>query len=478
MNKRLNIDGLISRTYKLQDINDGLQAHDGRRGRARRGGVRLNTDDFGLTEEQLLIRRNVAELLARVLPAEEIVGSTPIRSSRGRRSMRSPRPATWRWPYEPAYGGAGGSRKDLVILVEALARHYSGASSLYLPTVVYGGMHLQLTAGEHLRRRYLPEICAGKLKAAFALSEPDTGSDASGIKTRAVRDGNGYRLSGQKLYISAAHVADYLVVGPRPTARRGTRATLFWVDAHAPGVSMKPLETLGRRTTHPNEIFFDGVFVPGDHVIGEENRGWSGLMKGLNLERSALPHRPAATCISRSSTPRPSRSSAGQFGQPISKFQAIQHKFADMRIMLKTTQALTWRLADMLDAGLDPVEETAIAKIQGTDGEFKLRPPRHGDHGRRGLHHGARHPALFRDVRVGSIGGGTNDIQRNTIAKMMGCRPLVKMSEGPGETGELTLVLPGALGGEKGGLGAADRPPFSTVFSAFFPFLAHPVRKR
>ena len=77
-------------------------------------------------------------------------------------------------PYDPAYGGMGGSRKDLVVLVEALARHYSGASSLYLPTVVYGGMHLQLTAGEHLRRRYLPEICAGRLKSAFALSEPDT----------------------------------------------------------------------------------------------------------------------------------------------------------------------------------------------------------------------------------------------------------------------------------------------------------------
>ena len=169
-------------------------------------------DDFGLTDEQLLIRRNVAELLARVLPPEDIRKLDEASAFPHAAFDALAAAGYMALPYDPAYGGVGGSRKDLVILVEALARHYSGASSLYLPTVVYGGMHLQLTAGEHLRRRYLPEICAGKLKSAFALSEPDTGSDASGIRTRAVRDGNGYRLTGQKLYISAAHVADYLMV--------------------------------------------------------------------------------------------------------------------------------------------------------------------------------------------------------------------------------------------------------------------------
>jgi len=290
-----------------------------------------------------------------------------------------------------------------------------------LSTVVYGGMHLQLTAGEHLRRRYLPEICAGRLKAAFALSEPDTGSDASGIKTRAVRDGNGYRLTGQKLYISAAHVADYLVVVAKTDSEaRHKGVTLFWVDAHAPGVSMKPLETLGRRTTHPNEIFFDGVFVPGDHVIGEENRGWSGLMKGLNLERLCLAAQACGNMHFAIEYAKAFALDRRQFGQPISKFQAIQHKFADMRVLLKTTQALTYRLADMLDAGLDPVEETAIAKIQGTDGEFKCAHLAMEIMGGAGYTMAHDIQRLFRDVRVGSIGGGTNDIQRNTIAKMMG----------------------------------------------------------
>ena len=378
-------------------------------------------DDFGLTEEQKLIRRNVAGLLARVLPAEEIRRLDEASEFPHAAFDALAEAGYMALPYDPAYGGMGGSRKDLVVLVEALARHYSGASSCYLPTVVYGGMHLQLTAGEHLRRRYLPEICAGRLKSAFALSEPDTGSDASGIKTRAVRDGNGYRLTGQKLYISAAHVADYLmVVAKTDSEARHKGVTLFWVDARAAGLTMQPLPTLGRRTTHANEIFLDGVFVPADHVIGEENRGWAGLMKGLNLERLCLAAQACGNMHWAIEYARAYAVERRQFGQPISKFQAIQHKFADMRILLKTTQALTWRLADMLDAGLNPVEETAIAKIQGTDGEFRcahLAMEIMGGAGYTMAHDVQR---LFRDVRVGSIGGGTNDIHRNTIAKMMG----------------------------------------------------------
>ncbi len=378
-------------------------------------------DDFGLTDEQKLMRRTVAGLLARALPRDEIRRLDEASEFPHAGFEALAEAGYMALPFDPAYGGMGGSRKDLVILVEALARHYSGASSLYLPTVVYGGMHLQLTAGEHLRRRYLPEICAGRLKAAFALSEPDTGSDASGIKTRAVPDGNGYRLRGQKLYISAAHVADYLVVVAKTDSEaRHKGVTLFWVDAHARGVSMKPLETLGRRTTHANEIFFDDVFVPADHVIGEENRGWAGLMKGLNLERLCLAAQACGNMHFAIEYAKEFAQQRIQFGQPISRFQAIQHKFADMRILLRTTQALTYRLADMLDAGLDPVEETAIAKIQGTDGEFRCAHLAMEIMGGAGYTMAHEIQRLFRDVRVGSIGGGTNDIQRNTIAKMMG----------------------------------------------------------
>ena len=162
------------------------------------------------------------------------------------------------------------------------------------------------------------------------------------------------------------------------------------------------------------------MFVPADHVIGEENRGWSGLMKGLNLERLCLAAQACGNMHFAIEYAKAYAVERVQFGQPISKFQAIQHKFADMRIMLKTTQSLTYRLADMLDAGLNPVEETAIAKIQGTDGEFKCAHLAMEIMGGAGYTMAHDIQRLFRDVRVGSIGGGTNDIHRNTIAKLMG----------------------------------------------------------
>jgi alkylation response protein AidB-like acyl-CoA dehydrogenase len=122
-------------------------------------------------------------------------------------------------------------------------------------------MHLQLTAGEHLRRRYLPEICAGRLKSAFALSEPDTGSDASGIKTRAVRDGNGYRLTGQKLYISAAHVADTL---PGRPAGEGYGLSVRVVTNHAARNTLLSDGTYGWSGAQGTHFFVD----PKEQLVG------------------------------------------------------------------------------------------------------------------------------------------------------------------------------------------------------------------
>ena len=130
-------------------------------------------------------------------------------------------------------------------------------------------------------------------------------------------------------------------------------------------------------------------------------------MKGLNLERLCLAAQACGNMHFAIEYAKAFAVERVQFGQPISKFQAIQHKFADMRILLKTTQALTYRLADMLDAGLDPVEETAIAKIQGTDGEFKCAHLAMEIMGGAGYTMAHDIQRLFRDVRVGSIGGGT-----------------------------------------------------------------------
>ncbi|MBM3556948.1 MAG: acyl-CoA dehydrogenase [Alphaproteobacteria bacterium] len=378
-------------------------------------------DDFGLSEEQRLIQANVDALLARLLPpatlrdlddkAEFPFAAYAALAEGGFVGL----------PFTSAFGGADGGRGDLVALVEAIGRHSVSMASGYLSTVVYSGMYLQHGGSEFLRRRYLPRLCKGEIRGAFALSEPDTGSDASGIKTRATPSGNGYVLDGQKLYITCAHVADYLVVVAKTNAEAKHKGvSLFWVDAKAEGVSIRPLRMLGRHSSHPNEVFLDKVFVPADHVIGETDRGWGVLMKGLGLERLCVA---AASCGNMRHIIDYAKAYAQerhQFGQPISRFQVIQHKFADMQIMYRTSRAMTYRVAAMLDAGLDPVEETAIAKAYVTECNFKCADLGLQIMGGAGYTMDHDMQRFFRDSRVSTIAGGSSEIQRNIIAKTMG----------------------------------------------------------
>ena len=167
-------------------------------------------------------------------------------------------------------------------------------------------------------------------------------------------------------------------------------------------------------------MFFEDVEVPVENLIGEENKGWKNLMKCLNLERLCLAAASAGAIQHTIDYARDYASTRKQFGQPITKFQAVAHKFADMRIMAETTRLLTWRVAEMLDAGLDPRIETAMAKLVATDSDFRC-----ADLGMQimgGAAYMMEHDMqrFFRDSRISSIGGGSSEIQRNIIAQLMG----------------------------------------------------------
>ena len=121
---------------------------------------------------------------------------------------------------------------------------------------------------------------------AIAYSEPESGSDAAGIRTRATKVGDGYKINGQKIYTTNAHVADYLVVSVKTDIEAGRRGlSLIIVDTKAEGVDIRPMDSLGTRTSRPNEVFFDDVYVPKEYLLGEEGSGWPMLMRGLNQER-------------------------------------------------------------------------------------------------------------------------------------------------------------------------------------------------
>jgi alkylation response protein AidB-like acyl-CoA dehydrogenase len=376
---------------------------------------------FGYTEQQRMMRDSILELLRRELPGEKVraldrAGEFPFEA------YDAVARAGWMaLPFEESLGGMGGSKRDLVVLIEAMSYHYSSMATAYLTTVIYAGMHIALHGSDFLKRRYIPRIIDGSARMAIALTEPQGGSDAAAIKTRAERRGDRFVVTGQKLYITCAHVADYLVTAVKTDpGQRAGGVSMLLIDAKAEGVTIRPLDMLGRRTTRANEVFFDQVEVPADHVIGAEGKGWHGLMRCLNLERLCLAALGSGNMQHVIDYAADYARERTQFGQPIARFQAIGHKLADMRIMAEATRVLVWRVAEMLDAGLDPRIETAIAKVVSTESDFRCADIGMQIMGGAGYTMDHDMQRFFRDSRVGPIGGGSNEIQRNIISQLMG----------------------------------------------------------
>jgi alkylation response protein AidB-like acyl-CoA dehydrogenase len=266
-----------------------------------------------------------------------------------------------------------------------------------------------------------PHSASGCLAGA-ASANAGISFNAASIRTNAVRRGDDYVLNGQKWFITSAHVADWLVVVVKtdPAANPPHSGfSMLFVDARAPGVSIRPIETLGRHTTHTNQVFFDDVKVPVRHLLGEENRGWKQLMRGLNLERVAIAACGAGNAQKAVEIARDYATGRVQFGKPISQLQVIAHKLADMRIKAEVARLVTYRTAEIMDAGADARMETAIAKIVATDNDFECANIGMQVMGGAGYSMEHDMQRLFRDSRLGPIGGGSNEIQRNIIAKLM-----------------------------------------------------------
>ena len=374
---------------------------------------------FGFTDHQLMIRDTIIGLMERELPPEKIEALEKA-SAYPEEAFGVLAEEGWlALPFAERLGGAAASYKDMAVFIEALAYVHPGITSAYMTTVIYGGMQLARNGNDWMRKELLPELIQGHLKMAIAMSEPSGGSDLAQIKTRAVPDGDDWVLMGQKGYITNAHVADRIVVAAKTDPDVGRHGmSLLLVDTKAAGVDIRPMDPLGRRTSLPNEIFFDDVKVAGREVIGEVGQGWKLLMPGLNLERLLLAAASAGQCLKVVELARDWATEREAFGQKITEFQAIGHKFAEMQMMTETSRLHTFHVAEMLDAGEDPVIETAIAKTLSTEYNLAVADMGMQVMGGAGYMMGpiAR---LYVDARVGPIGGGSSEIMRNVIAKQL-----------------------------------------------------------
>jgi alkylation response protein AidB-like acyl-CoA dehydrogenase len=375
----------------------------------------------GLSEEQIMMRDGVLDLLGRHLPWSRVREMDEAREF-PHAAYNALAEAGYLGIFYPEHlGGMGGSHRDITVFLETLGYYYTGIAQAVTTTAIYAGMHVAKFGSPELQQTIVPKIIAGKAKLSLAMSEPGTGSDVAGIKTTASRQGDDYVLNGNKVWITCAHVADYLVVIAKtdPSAVRHQGISTILVDARSPGITIRPLAMLGRRTTHANEIFFDNVRVPAGNVLGGEGMAWKNIMKCLGLERMGLAAISAGHCFKITEYARDYAKQRIQFGHPIADFQVIQHKLVDMLIMAETARQSVYRVADLLDAGHPAVQETSIAKIVCTENNFKCADMGLQILGGAGYSMEYDMQMFFRDSRVGPIGGGSSEIQRNVIAKQM-----------------------------------------------------------
>ncbi len=193
-------------------------------------------------------------------------------------------------PFPEAYGGVGGTVMDFVIAAEELAYGSEAACSIFLGPVFFAGEQIYLNGSEEQKKKSLPLIAQGKLRGAFALSEPDAGSDASAITTSAVLDGDDYVINGQKTMISGADIADVIMTCTKTDkdCSRYEGITIFMVPGKAEGLTIRKMKKLGNNIISTCELFFDHVRVPKENILGGPeglNQGWMQMINNLDVER-------------------------------------------------------------------------------------------------------------------------------------------------------------------------------------------------
>lgn len=320
------------------------------------------------------------------------------------------------------FGGAGGGAVEVAILLEELGRAFLDLSFWVFRTVTWGGLAIGRDGTDLQKNELLPKIASGELTVCFSLTEPDAGSDAASIQLSAVDDGEEYVLNGQKVFTSGFKVSDIDIVAAR-TSTEGKKQhgiTNFIVDTDSPGLDSQPIETLGHWPLGTAMLYFTDVRVPKTRMLGELHGGWTDLGEYLRYERlclSAARTGAAAAALADSVAYALQRE---QFGRPIAKFQAVSHRLADMQTMVEISRMLVYRYASRLDRGLATTRDAAILKLYACEAyksvaDMGLQVL--GGYGYTMEYDLQRH---FRESRLGVIGAGTSDIQRNIIAKTMG----------------------------------------------------------
>ncbi|MES9511435.1 acyl-CoA dehydrogenase family protein [Streptomyces sp. NPDC000609] len=378
--------------------------------------------------EQLALRREIIAF-ARTELGRDAAGAD--------REARFPR-EDWRrcadfgvlgWPVPEEYGGRGFDPLTTVMALEALGYACPDNGLVFAVDNHLWGcvIYLLLHGTEEQKRRFLPGLCDGTLVGAHALSEPEAGSDVLGMTTTAERDGDGYRLTGTKCFISNGPVADVFVTlartGTATDPGRQDRLSAFLVTADLPGVIKKrELPKMGLRTTPMGVVEFDRTPVPAANLLGREGTGYPVFSSTIEWERSFMfaskvgaMERLLETCVRHANTRR-------QFGRTLGSHQAVSHPIADMKIRLDLAKLLLYRVGWLKREGRIALQEATMAKIFISEGLVDTARAAVELHGARGYLEEYGIERELRDALGGPIYAGANAVQRGILAELIGVR--------------------------------------------------------
>ena len=275
---------------------------------------------------------------------------------------------------------------------------------------------------EEQKQRLVPGMVSGELSFAFALTEPDSGSDAAALRTRAVADGDDFIVNGRKQFTSGADISDYVLVALRTNdfGKKQMGISTFLIHTGLPGVEIKKIPTLGQHAIGTTEFTLTDVRVPKTALLGELDKGWSICEDTLRYERLCLSAARIGAARRAFEYALEYAKTRQQFGKPIGSFQVTQHKFADMKVMLDTAWTMVLRYAWLMENGQAERVDTAVLKYYVAESYKTIADMCLQILGGYGYCMEYPMQRFFRDARLATIGGGTSEIQKTIIAATLG----------------------------------------------------------
>lgn len=324
-------------------------------------------------------------------------------------------------PFPEKYGGSNASPLATTIAMETVAHAGAdgGTTLAWGAHLILAGVPIWLIGTEAQKEKYLPKLASGEWVGGFGLTEPGSGSDAAGMRTTAERKGDRYILNGSKMFITNGPIGNLFIVFAVTDKKKGNKGiSTFIVEKGMPGFSVgNNLKKMGNRTSTTSELYFDNCEVPAENLLGQENAGFVQIGKEtMEWERSCMiaplvggMQFVLEQCIKYSKERK-------QFGQPISNYQAIQHKLADMKTMIDASRLLIYRVACMKEKAQRAMMEASVAKLFVTESAVKVASEAVQIFGGYGYIHEYPVERFYRDVRLSTIGAGTSEVQKMIIA--------------------------------------------------------------